>query len=150
MLITATDCSYSAGYQRAAESSFRRPLPQQASSKRSLCAVFPGNFKASLPQTALGKDRQQVNMTKGFSLAWILPFTRVRPLCPLGKTRAWHHGSNNKKSRIYDLAGSFFWGCPSQHLVIHSEAAPKPQRWKSGQGGSDPFDVRLHEAMTRM
>ncbi len=48
------------------------PFPLQSSSKPSLWAVFPGNFKASLPQTVQGKDQQQVNMTEGCSFSYTL------------------------------------------------------------------------------
>lgn len=63
--------------KRASAAPCHAPFPPQSSSKPSLWAVFPGNFKASLPQTVPGKDQQQVNMTEGCSLSYTLTRTHT-------------------------------------------------------------------------
>lgn len=151
MLITATDCSYSAGNQRAAASSFRRPLPQQASSKRFAVCCFSRQLQSFPPTNSAGKRLATSQYDRGFFSGVNPPFHTCAPSVPSGENADLASRLKPKKKVIFMIwQAVFFWSCPEQHLIIHSEAAPKPRRWKSGPGGGDLFDVLLREAMTRM
>lgn len=84
--ITVTDCIYSIGNKCASAAPCHAPFPQ-SSSKPWLWAVFPGNFKASLPLTVPGKGPATSQHDRGL-LALIHPLshTYVRSLLfPWGK-----------------------------------------------------------------
>lgn len=93
--VTLTDCIYSGRSEYASAASLPRASSSPVFFKDFAVSCFPGNFKATLPQTVPGKDRQQGNMTEGCSPSDTLSLTHthVRALSPCSpgeKTQAWH------------------------------------------------------------
>lgn len=110
--------------------------------QRARCELF---FQATskLPSHKLRREKtSNKSIWPRVSLAREPSLAHVRALSPLlGKTWPLHH--NSKKSYLC-FAGLFFLCCHLQHLIVHSEAAPKSRWWSVGRVGGDLFDVPLH------